>query len=66
MIILCLVLKIGTPKGAWVNPEGGRIDHAQDWTDGHIFPRLWRPGFCLSCAEPETPFTFQLLYERHP
>jgi fermentation-respiration switch protein FrsA (DUF1100 family) len=44
---LYAVLRSGSPKEAWVNPEGGHIGRNRDWPDGRIFreviiPRLAR------------------------
>ena len=43
--ILGVVLKIGIPKEAWVNPERGHIGHGQDWTGGRIFSEVVAPWF---------------------
>ena len=45
LVILCVNLKIGTPKEDWVNPEGGHMGHGQDWTDGRIFSEIVAPWF---------------------
>ncbi|NBX88812.1 MAG: alpha/beta fold hydrolase, partial [Betaproteobacteria bacterium] len=42
---LYLVLKTGTPKEAWVNPEGGHIGRGKDWSDGRIFAEIVVPWF---------------------
>lgn len=34
---LYLQLNIGSPKQAWVNPEGGHIGRDRNWSDGRIF-----------------------------
>jgi len=42
---LYIVLKTGTPKEAWVNPEGGHIGRGKDWSDGRIFSEVVVPWF---------------------
>jgi pimeloyl-ACP methyl ester carboxylesterase len=42
---LYVVLKTGTPKDAWVNPEGGHIGRGKDWSDGRIFSEVILPWF---------------------
>jgi fermentation-respiration switch protein FrsA (DUF1100 family) len=33
---LYILLKQGTPKESWVNPEGGHIGRGKDWSDARI------------------------------
>jgi len=40
---LYLLLRSGTPKEAWVNPQGGHIGRGQGWPDGKIFADIVLP-----------------------
>jgi dienelactone hydrolase len=40
---LYLLLRSGTPKEAWVNPQGGHIGRGQGWPDGKIFTEVILP-----------------------
>lgn len=40
---LYLLLRSGTPKEAWVNPQGGHIGRGQGWPDGRIFAEVILP-----------------------
>ncbi|MBX5490206.1 MAG: hypothetical protein IRZ14_03535 [Chloroflexi bacterium] len=37
------LLRHGTPKGAWVNPQGGHMGRSADWPDTVIFERVVLP-----------------------
>jgi esterase FrsA len=38
-----LLLQSGSPKYAWVNPEGGHMGRSQTWSDKKIFDEVVRP-----------------------
>ena len=40
---LYLPLKSGTPKEAWVNPQGGHLGRSRDWPDGRILNEIVIP-----------------------
>ena len=40
---LYLVLRSGTPKEAWVNPQGGHIGRGAGWSDARIFKEVVVP-----------------------
>lgn len=40
---LYLLLRNGSPKEAWVNPEGGHIGRGKDWSDGRILNEVVVP-----------------------
>ena len=40
---LYLMLRSGSPKEAWVNPEGGHIGRGRNWSDGRIFGEIIVP-----------------------
>lgn len=40
---LYLLMKQGSPKEAWVNPEGGHIGRGKDWSDGRILNEVVVP-----------------------
>ena len=40
---LYLMLRSGSPKEAWVNPEGGHIGRSRNWPDGRIFGEIIVP-----------------------
>jgi esterase FrsA len=42
---LYIILRSGTPKEAWVNPEGGHIGRGRGWPDGRIFAEVIVPWF---------------------
>jgi esterase FrsA len=42
---LYILMKSGSPKEAWVNPEGGHIGRGRDWSDGRIFKEVVVPWF---------------------
>jgi pimeloyl-ACP methyl ester carboxylesterase len=42
---LYVMLKKGTPKEAWVNPEGGHIGRGRGWPDTRIFAEVIVPWF---------------------
>ena len=42
---LYILMKSGSPKEAWVNPEGGHIGRGKDWSDGRIFKEVVVPWF---------------------
>ena len=43
---LYILLRSGTPKEAWVNPQGGHVGRGPGWPDGKILPTLQCPGWC--------------------
>ena len=40
---LYALLRSGSPKEAWVNPEGGHIGRNRDWPDTRIFSQVVVP-----------------------
>jgi pimeloyl-ACP methyl ester carboxylesterase len=40
---LYLLLRNGSPKEAWVNPDGGHIGRGKDWSDGRILDEIVVP-----------------------
>jgi pimeloyl-ACP methyl ester carboxylesterase len=40
---LYILMKSGTPKEAWVNPEGGHIGRGKGWSDNRIFVEVIVP-----------------------
>jgi esterase FrsA len=42
---LYMELRTGTPKEAWVNPQGGHIGRGAGWPDGRIFKEVIVPWF---------------------
>jgi fermentation-respiration switch protein FrsA (DUF1100 family) len=40
---LYLLQRTGTPKEAWVNPQGGHIGRGPGWSDGKIFEQVALP-----------------------
>ena len=40
---LDLMLHSGSPKEAWVNPDGGHMGRSTEWPDGKIFARIVAP-----------------------
>lgn len=42
---LYMELRSGSPKEAWVNPQGGHIGRGKDWPDGRIFREVIVPWF---------------------
>ena len=40
---LHLLLRSGSPKEAWVNPEGGHIGRNREWSDTRIFREIIVP-----------------------
>jgi esterase FrsA len=40
---LYVLLRSGTPKEAWVNPEGGHIGRGPGWPDTRIFREVVVP-----------------------
>jgi len=40
---LDLMLHSGSPKEAWVNPNGGHMGRSTDWPDGKIFAKIVAP-----------------------
>jgi esterase FrsA len=40
---ILLLLQSGSPKYAWVNPEGGHMGRSKTWSDGRIFDEVVRP-----------------------
>lgn len=40
---LYILLKSGSPKEAWVNPEGGHIGRNREWSDARIFKEVVVP-----------------------
>jgi esterase FrsA len=40
---LYLLLRSGTPKEAWVNPQGGHIGRGPGWPDGKIMTDVALP-----------------------
>jgi pimeloyl-ACP methyl ester carboxylesterase len=44
---LYLVLRNGTPKEAWVNPQGGHIGRGAGWSDARIFKEVVVPWLAM-------------------
>jgi esterase FrsA len=44
---LYVVLKSGTPKEAWVNPQGGHLGRSKDWPDGRILDEVVTPWLAM-------------------
>ena len=42
---LYLLLRSGSPKDAWVNPEGGHIGRNKEWSDLRIMREVVAPWF---------------------
>jgi hypothetical protein len=40
---ILLLLQSGSPKYAWVNPEGGHMGRSKTWSDARIFDDIVRP-----------------------
>jgi esterase FrsA len=40
---LDLMLHSGSPKEAWVNPDGGHMGRSAEWPDGKIFAKIVAP-----------------------
>ena len=40
---LYLALRSGSPKEAWVNPQGGHLGRSKDWPDGRILSEVIAP-----------------------
>ena len=40
---LYILLRSGTPKEAWVNPQGGHVGRGPGWPDGKIFTDVAMP-----------------------
>jgi hypothetical protein len=40
---ILLLLQSGSPKYAWVNPEGGHMGRSRTWSDDRIFNEIVRP-----------------------
>ncbi len=47
---LDLMLHSGTPKDAWVNPDGGHMGRSSDWPDEKIFERIVLPWITRQVA----------------
>lgn len=47
---LYILMKSGTPKEAWVNPQGGHIGRGQGWPDTRIFREVVVPWFARQLA----------------
>ena len=47
---LLLLLRTGTPKEAWVNPEGGHLGRGAGWPDGRILSEVIIPWLARQLA----------------
>lgn len=50
-----LLLQSGSPKYAWVNPEGGHMGRSKTWSDGRIFDEVVRPWIAARLSAPRSP-----------
>ncbi len=50
---LNLLLHHGSPKEAWVNPDGGHMGRSAEWPDGKIFERVVLPWVVRQMAAAE-------------
>src|SRR3954464_5519194 len=51
---LYLLLRNGSPKEAWVNPQGGHIGRGAGWSDARIFKEVVVPWLALKLNEKIT------------
>src|SRR3954454_13962657 len=51
---LYLLLRNGSPKEAWVNPQGGHIGRGPGWSDARIFKEVVVPWLALKLNEKIT------------
>jgi esterase FrsA len=52
---ILLLLQSGSPKYAWVNPDGGHMGRSKTWSDGRIFDEVVRPWIIARLSAAQSP-----------